>query len=279
MHRARFEDLSVLRREWECRTGCSEICAAQNGGRHIRIRLHTGKIQQIFLEELGAHWPARLEDGALELLLPDCSGVSLRQWLLERAPSLGARRDACLALLSQLIEEQMPPCLLVPSAVEENLMLTEQGARLRYLPDLSQWQKDLAQAQSVCAVALLVRRILTEQTGSWQKRCFPEELQLLCIRAEQADYLDWSQLQSDLAALPEELPQLGAIGQRVAQRVRLLVRRFSKPILGLLAAALLLLAVLSLASAVGGWRNEQRSVWPGMTPVGDQELNQEQEAP
>lgn len=277
MDRARFEGLSVLRREWECRIGCSEICTAEDGGRQIRICLYAEEAQQVFLKEMTVECPTRLEDDTLELLLPDSSGVSLRQWLHERNPNLGARRDACLSLLSQLIGERMPPCLLVPSAMEANLMLTEQGAHLRYLPDLSRWQSGLTQAQSVQSVAEIIQRILTEQTNFWQKRCFPEELQLICLRVEQADYSDWGQLQSDTAALPEELPHWSAIGQKIIQRVQQWIHRFSKPVMGILAAGLLLLALLSCISAIREWRNEQRNMRPGMTPIGDQKL--EQEAP
>ena len=273
MQRARFEAMAVLRREWETDLGRSELCRAADGTLQVRLCLYGDACQREYLTALGADLPARLERDGLELLLPCRDGVPLKQWLYEHKPTLAQRRDACLSLLTRLLEDGMPPCLVAPSALTENLLFTDGGAALQYLPDLSLWRKGLTQAEAVRSVAGLVREVLTRGVNGWQQRCFPEELTLLCLRAEGEDYLDWGQLQRDVAALPDDLPHLGAYAQTAIRRLKGLARRWAMPAACALAALLLAAALLSMAGAYRQWRSERQQAWPGMTPVGEQELD------
>lgn len=121
MGRELFDGLRVLRVEWESENGRAELCLARDSARWIRLRAAPPACQRELLAALGERAPARLEGGALELLLPWEEGVPLGQWLYERGPGLGGRRDACLSLLADLLDSGWPPCLTVLSAREENL--------------------------------------------------------------------------------------------------------------------------------------------------------------
>ncbi len=105
------------------------------------LRVKDPACQREVLGALDEGIPGRLEAGALELLLPWHGGIPLRQWLYERTPTLGQRRDACLSLLEQLIEPQgkLPPCLTALSARAENLTVDNTAVYLQYLPAFQCW--------------------------------------------------------------------------------------------------------------------------------------------
>ena len=279
MNRARFDGLRVVQRARECRSGTVELCRGADGTDQIRLRLEKAACQHDILAALDASIPTRLEQGALEVLLPYQDGASLREWLYERRPGLGQRRDACLSLLAQVIGDRLPACLVAPCATADNLRFSDTGAVLQYLPDLMCWRPGLAEADAVRAVAGLVREVLTSGARGRERSRYPEELRLLCLRADRADYLDWGQLQRDVSALPDTLLPVGAAGRTLWRRVGRLTARLVKPAVCVVAALLLVAAALSLVSAYRGWKNAEQNAWPGMTPIGNEELRQEQEVP
>lgn len=272
MPREPFDSLRVVSREFECRSGCAEVCRDADGTRRIRLRLVSEACQTELLGALDSGIPVRLEQGVLELLLPWHSGVSLDQWLYERRPGLGQRRDACLSLLRQQIESHLPPCLTVLSARTENLLFTEHGACLQYLAAPGRWESGLGQPQAVRAAAGLICEILTRDMDDRQRRCFPEELRLLLQRTREEGYTDWGQLQRDVAALPDELPRLGIPGRAAARRVAVWLRKHGRAAATAVAALLFVAALLSLAAAYRVWSNGRRNTWPGMPTVGTQSL-------
>lgn len=277
MQRTNFDRLHTIRLEHESQTGRAEICREPDDTRWIMLRISSPVCQRELLRLLDESIPARLEDGALELLLPCCDGISLRQWLYERKPSLGQRRDACLSLLEQQIERKLPPCLTALAANSENLIIENETMRLQYLPRLEAWEPGMEEAQAVCAVAAVICEVLTPEPSRWSLRRLPEELQLLDRRQKERDYATWGQLQRDVAAIPDELPPIGSAFFSYFRRVHDRLSRYGKYILRALAAVLLAAALLSLASAYRRWRGEKEGpAWQGMPRVGDQDLRGEE---
>jgi len=269
MGRTYFDGLHTIRLEQESRTGRAEICQGRDGTRWIKLRVSSPACQRELLELLDERTPVRLEDGALELLLPWHEGISLRQWLYERAPTLGQRRDVCLSLLEQQIESSLPPCLTVLAARPENLVIENTVMFLQYLPRLKDWEPGTEEAEAVRAVASVIREVLTPEQGRRRRRQ-PEELRLLDRR--QADYACWGQLQRDVAAVPDELPRIRPVFRPWLSRIQGWLSRYGKYILRTLAAVLLALALLSLASAYRQRRSGKGPAWEGMPRVGNQDL-------
>ena len=273
MGRVPFDRLHTVRLTHESRTGCTEICREPDGTRWIRLCIRSAACQRELLSGLDESVPVRLESGVLEVLLPCREGISLRQWLYEQKPDLAQRRDACLSLLEQQVEGKLPPCLTALSANAENLMVTGRSMSLQYLPELRQWEPDMEEAQAVCAVAAVICEVLSEKTAPWQDKRIPEELLLLNIRQKEQDYTSWSQLQRDVAAVPDTLPGRSSVLRPYIRRVRGWLCRYGKYILRLLAALLLTAALLSLISACRRYvREKNEIVWQGMPQVGDQDL-------
>jgi len=273
MQRARFDGLRTVRVEHESRNGRAELCRGPDGARRIRLCIQAPACQREVLRALDESIPVRLEGDALELLLPWQEGMPLRQWLYEERPSLGRRRDACLALLGQLVElrGKLPPGLTALALRTENVTVEGDSAALRYLPALKGWEPDGDEGEAVRAAAGVIRGVLTAglEKPPWGR--LPEELRLLCRRQEEGDYGSWGQLQRDVAALPDELPRIKPVW---AARLRWLQSRLSRHedrLLGLLAALLLAAALLSLGSAYLRWRGGE-AVWQGMVQVGGQDL-------
>ncbi len=214
----------------------------------------------------------RLEDGILELLLPWHDGISLRQWLYERSPTLGQRRDTCLSLLEQLIVEKLPPCLTVLAAHSENLVRENTRMFLQYLPNLKDWEPGMEEAEAVCAAASVIYEVLAPEPGRWFRGRLPEELQLLDRRQRERDYTSWGQLQRDVAAIPDEFPGIRPVFRSWLSRIQGWLSRYGTYILRTLAAVLLALALLSLASAYRRRQSERGPAWEGMPQVGNQDL-------
>ncbi len=268
MDRTAFEGLEVLRRAYASNAGDSEVCRGRDGLDLIRLRVWDGACQRSCLD--GAiPGRARLEGGVLELLYPFGDGASLREWLFAQEPGLGARRDACLSLLAQCVEDRPPPCVLALSAREENLRFTSKGVRLLYLADWGAWREGLTPADAAGAVAGLCREILTRGTGLGPAP--PVELRLILRRTEEADYAGWGKLQRDLAVLPDALPTLDQAGRKLLSEFWRKTERFHKPVFCLVTAAALVLALLSLAAEGNRRWNERAALWPGMTAAAGQE--------
>jgi len=268
MRRTYFDSLRTIRLEHESRTGHVETCRGPDGTRWVKLSVSSPACQRELLELLDENTPARLEGGVLELLLPWRDGISLRQWRYERSPTLGQRRDACLSLLEQQIEEKPPPCLTALAAYPENLVIEHTTMSLQCLPKLRDWEPGMGEAQAVRAAASVIREVLAPEPGRRSRRRLPEELRLLERR--QADYASWGQLQRDVAAVPDEPPRGG--WTPCVRRVRGWFSRYGTYILRALAAVLLAAALLSLAAAYRRWRSEEEPVWQGMPQVGDQDL-------
>lgn len=275
MDRTLFDNLRVIRREHESRTGCADICEGPDGSMCIRLRLNTPECQRKYLEQAGSAGPIRIEQGVLEVLYPCQDGATFQSWLYERKPGLGQRRDACLSVAAQCIQDGIPPCILEASADAGNLRFREDGASLQYLPDWMRWTAKSTQASAVRAVARLFQQILTEDISFWQQKWMPDELKMICIRARQEDYLDWSQLQRDVAALPENYPSIRAVIENAVRRIKAVLYRFAEPAACAVVALLLIAALLSLANVLREWKFERENTWPGMDTVGDQELRRE----
>ncbi len=274
MDRRAFEDLRVLRREHAARVGDAEVCRGQDGLNRIRLRIWDGACQRDCLKG-GLPACARLEGGALELLYPFGDGESLREWLFVREPTLGQRRDACLALLAQCMEDAPPPCVLALSAGAENLRFSKRGARLLYLPDWGVWRKGLTQADAVLAAARLCRDVLTRDAPWHSGRLLPVELRLVLLRTRTGGYRSWGALQRDLAALPDAPPTLERAGRKALRGVQNVFRRLQKPLFCVLVAAAVLLALLSLVAEGLRRRDAKSEPWPGMTAAAGQEWGEE----
>ena len=172
MDRAAFDGLRVIRREWECDTGCSDVCRTSAGEACIRLQIRDGACQREVLSG-GAKSAVRLDGGTLEILLPYRDGAPFDKWL-ERKPSLGQRRDACLAIVAQCIEEKAAPTVIELSAKAENLRFTEHGAGLQLLPDWGAWRRTAAaDTATVQAVAALCAELLTSGFSKVQEHLYP----------------------------------------------------------------------------------------------------------
>lgn len=272
MDRAAFEGVEILRRAYSSRTGDSEVCRGRDGLEAVRLRIRESACQRACLDG-GFPARARLERGVLELLYPFRDGVSLGEWLFTKSPGLGERRDGCLALLAQCMEERVPPCVLALSAREENLRVSHRGVGLLYLADWGAWREGLTRGDAVRAVSELCREILTR--GSPRGAPLPVELRLILRRTEEGDYADWGTLQRDLAALPDAAPTLEQTGRRLLRELGRRAERFREPAVCLLTAAALTLALLSLAQEAVQKRRERSALWPGMTAVAGQEWGAE----
>ena len=49
MKQTAFDGLQVVRREWECAAGCSEVCRTPEGTDCIRLRIRSAACQREFL--------------------------------------------------------------------------------------------------------------------------------------------------------------------------------------------------------------------------------------
>lgn len=276
MTRERFNQLYTVRLEHESRNGCAALCQEPDGTRWTKLSLIHPTCQREFLDVLDENVPVRLEGGVLEVLLPWQEGLSLSQWLQEQTPTLGQRRDACLALLEQQLElrGKLPPCVTALSACSENLVWKEGGLSLQYLPDLRNWCSGMTQAQAICGVASVIWEAIAPASG-WDDS-LPEELKLLYLRQREREYTSWGQLQRDVAQIPDGLPQLASIWRPRIQRLKEQLCRYGKYILAALAAVLLTAAIFSLAAAFRQSRKDTGPIWPGMPQVGDQDLRGEE---
>lgn len=275
MDRTVFDSLRVIRRERESRTGCADICERSDGSLHIRLRLNTPECQREYLEQAGGAEPVRIEQGVLEVLYPYRDGTTFRNWLYEREPGLGQRRDACLSIVAQCVQDGVPPCILEASADVSDLRFGEDSASLQYLPDWTHWAAGSTQPSAVRAAARLFEQILTQGVSLTKRRWMPDELKLVCTRAKQKDYLDWGQLQRDIAALPEDYPRARGMIESAVRRIRAVLQRFAEPAACAVVGLLLIAALLSLTNALREWAFDREKTWPGMDTVGGQELRQE----
>lgn len=274
MQRALFDSLQTLRLERESKNGCVELCRAPDGTRWAKLRLTVPACQCECLAALGENVPVRLENGVLELLLPWREGLPLRQWLHDENPTLGQRRDACLALLEQQLElrGRLPFCLTILAAAPENLVNSGTGLLLQYVPDLWEWEPGMTEAQAVCALADVIYEVLVAEADWGPRGQSPAEVRLLRLRRSQGGYTGWGQLQRDLSAVPDAPPRVGAIVRSGARRVRDRLYRMEPFLLRALAALLFAAALLSLAMAYRWRAGEEPNAWPGMPQVGDQDL-------
>lgn len=274
MNRAYFDRLRTVCLECESQNGRTEICQEPAGTYWIKICVRSPACQHEVLNALDESIPVRLEHGALELLLPWHEGVSLRQWLYEQAPTLGQRRDICLSLLEQQVDihKKLPPCLTVLAADSDNLTVENSAMFLQYIPELRHWEPGMGEAEAVCAVASVVREVLTPELSRWSLRQLPEELRLLYRRQEERDYANWGQLQRDVAAIPDDLPRIRPPWSSYMRRFQSWLFRYGTLLLRILAVLLLAAALVSIVSAYRQWRSEDKTVWPDMSQIGDQDL-------
>lgn len=277
MSRSAFDGLRVIRREWESETGWSDVCAAPDGREYIRLGIRDTACQRDFLSGR-TDVSTRLERGVLEAVFPCREGMRLERWLEECGPTLGQRRDACMAVVAECIECPLPACVVALSAHSGNLRFSPGKAWLQMLPDWGSWQTGLDEPAAVRAAAAVCRGLLVTAAPKTVGGKRPPELELLLRRADGGDYLDWGQLQRDLAGLPESVPGLRERLLSGLGRIRERLARFAGPALYLAAGILLAAALLSLAGRYRSWRTEQEGLWPGMTPVGGQELGGERDA-
>ena len=269
MKQTAFDGLQVVRREWECAAGCSEVCRTPEGTDCIRLRIRSAACQREFLRG-GALPPVRLTQGLLEVLLPCREGGSLDCWL-ESRPGLARRREACLSLTARCVESRLPPVVTALSALPGNLRFSGDGAWLLPLPNWGGWRPEGVPAAPQAAAVLCLELLTRGLTGPRSRRC-PVELKLLAARAEQGGYQDWGQLQRDLADIPEDLLPFAHSRRAARRRGAEILRRVCKPAVCAAAALLLAAAVLSLAGAWSRRAEQTRPPWPGMTPIGTQEL-------
>ena len=274
MKRAYFDRLRTVRLERESENGHTEICRGPEGTYWIKVCVKSPACQRELLDALDDSVPVRLEHGALELLLPWHEGVSLRQWLYERRPALGQRRDACLSLLEQQVDmrRKLPPCLTALAADPENLTVENSAMFLQYLPELRHWKPGMGETEAVRGLASVIREVLTPEPSRWPLRQLPEELLLFYRRQEEHDYANWGQLQRDVAAIPDDLPRVQPPWSSYMRRFQGRLRRYWTWLLRILAALLLAAALVSLVSAYRQWRSEDKTVWPDMSQIGDQDL-------
>ena len=157
----------------------------------------------------------------LKLLVPSFIRITrapFDKWL-ERKPSLGQRRDACLAIVVQCIEEKAAPTVIELSAKAENLRFTEHGVGLQLLPDWGAWRRTAAaDTATVQAVAALCAELLTGGFSKVQEHLYPVELQLIFARLNSGSYQEWSQLQRDLADIPDDLLPIAHTQRTVFRR-------------------------------------------------------------
>lgn len=272
MGKAVFDDLRVIRREYEGKNGCSEVCRATNGQLYIRLQIRSRRCQKEYLTSKSPA-PVRLVQGILEVLLPYQDGVLIESWL-KQEPSLAQRRSACLSLLTQCLDLQTAPSVTSLAARLENLRFMDQSAWLQLLPDWNDWRSEVEPGSDVTAIAALCRHILTDGYSPLQSHQFPRELQLLCTRQECGGYQTWSQLQQDLAAIPDNLLPLAATYRTRARRQIVWIKRWAKPAACIAVALLAVMALISLWGAYQEWRSRNNEPsWPGMVSVGDQQLD------
>lgn len=267
------QSFRVLRREREGGMGCSEVCRGSDGTAWVRVRILDGACQRAALSTLNRRSAAcvRVERDGVELLFPCREGTSLRRWLAVR-PSLGERRDACLALLGRVLEDRPPPAVVALSATEENLRFSHREAWLLYLPNwVRQWE-GLGDGDAVGALAVLSAAVLTGDLPAAEERRFPPELRLICFRAKRNGYTSWDQLVRDLAALPDTLPDLKQTGSRVLREAERRTRPWRRYAAGAVAAAMILAAALSLTEAFREWQSRRAGLFQGVTPIGTQVL-------
>lgn len=275
MKRVRFDRLYTVRLESESQNGRTEVCREPDGTRWVKLCIRAPDCQREILNALDERVPVRLERGVLEVLIPWQEGISLQEWLYERTPTPGQRRDACLSLLARQMDAPLPDCLIALSARPENLVVTGNGsAALQCLPDLRAWEPGLGEAQAVCAVSAVINKVLTPEPGKLTG--ISEELQLMRRRQMERDYTSWSQLQRDVSAVPDKPPHINRLWLSGMRRMQGRVFRWSKYILRLLAALLLAAALLSLILTYRQRRNETGPVWQGMPQVGGQDLRNEE---
>lgn len=274
MNGAVFDGMRVVRREHESRVGCSEVCIAAEGSQQICLQLLDPECQQEFLMG-NPQIPVRLHRGVLEAFLPCREGTTLARWLEERYPTPAQCRDACLNLVAQCVECRLPPCVVALSARPENLRFSGSGTWLQMLPDWSVWHKGMDESDAVRAVAVLCRDLAIPAADRFSYgRLAPEQI-LLIRRADSGDYLDWGQLQRDLADLPDTAPGLRIQIISRLRRIQSWLKRFTKPVLYVAVVLLLIAAALSLATNYLGQRQEREWLWSGITAIGDQRLGKE----
>ena len=263
-----WEELRTLRRVWNSPGGRAELCRDEGDRQWIRLVFRSSLWQRQALACPG-DLPMRMEGTELAVLLPGCTGLSLEDWLERYEPALEERREKALALVEQVLVDDMPPWAVALSARAENLCITGTGAALQYLgrPDL---QADPSLAGAVCGVACLCREMVTKglpRSLGWRN---PPGLELLCRRAEEG-YQTWEQLYEDLKALPTQLtppqPPRAWLKKCLAW-----LTPWAGPALRVAAAVLAVAAVLSLVMAWRAWVQTGERAWPGMTPLGTEQL-------
>lgn len=277
MRQVPFDRLHTVRLVHESRIGCAEVCRTPDGTRWVRLRIYSTDCQRGILNGLGESIPVRLENNVLEMLLPFHEGISLREWLFEQKPALGQRRDICLSLLEQQIENKLPPCIIALSANPENLVIAGNSMFLQPLPELRRWEPGMTGPQAVCALASTIYGVLSEKAELRRGERTPEELFLIDLRQREENYTGWDQLQRDVAAIPDAPPRINLVPYRHIRRIRGWLHHYGRYILRALAALLFTAALLSLFSAYRGYvQNENQNTWQGMPLVGDQNLRNEE---
>ena len=264
-----WDDLHIICRMWNTPAGRAELCRDGADNQWTRLVFHNPTWQRQALTCPGT-LPMRTEGTGLAVLLPSCCGPSLEQWLERYSPTLEERREKAIALVEQVLEDGVPFWAVALSARPENLCITGTGAALHYLGN-PRLQADPSLAGAVCGVARLCRDLMTKDLPRTPRQHNPPELELLCRRAEEG-YQTWDQLYEDLKALPTELTP-AQTPKQLLNRLLSGLKRWAGPALRVAAVVLAIAAVLSLAIAWRAWIQARDRAWPGMTPLGTEQLN------
>lgn len=264
-----WEDLHIVCRMWNTPAGRAELCRDGADNQWTRLVFHNPIWQRQALTCPGT-LPMRTEGTGLAVLLPSCRGLSLEQWLARYSPTLEERREKAIALVEQVLEDGVPFWAVALSARPENLCITGTGAALHYFGN-PRLQADPTLAGAVCGVARLCRELMTKDLSRTPGQRNPPELEVLCRRAE-GGYQTWEQLYEDLKALPTELAT-AQTPKQLLNRLSARLTRWAGPALRVTAVVLAVAAVLSLATAWRAWTQTQDRAWPGMTPLGTEQLN------
>lgn len=276
MGQAVFDGLTVLCRTQESKNGCVELCEDAEGVRWMRVCIQNAALQRRVLEQMPEGIDARMAGRRLEVFSLWQDGQTLTEWLQTMHPTLGQRRDLCLALLAWLMTCPMGLDLLALSVRTENLRVTGQGAVLLLCPVLSRWQPGLEPGDLVQEAAGLLKQILTQGFSSGQRFRFPDELRLILLQCQAGGYTRWEDLQQDVADLPDDLRPVGEGLHRLRDWLARLAQRYGPLLTKIAVVALAVAALFSLVNAIGTRNRDRHNLWPGMITVGDQDLRGEE---
>ena len=219
----------------------------------------------------------RLNGARLELLFPWQEGKGLDEWIFAQQPDLRQRRKMCFSLLEQMLTSHFPVELTALSARTENLRFTAEHVELLLLPKLEDWTCHTGELEAVRGIAKLMAEILNRKLLYRADEILAPELELFLMRSASGEYRSWDQLQSDLFRIPEQLPPRPKPLEVLKRKLRVERLKSWIPVIQrIIAAALVLLALVSVFFALLRWRNKERmGDWPGLPVIGQEILQEE----